>query len=152
MERENKARRVCAGLFLAYAMVMVYLLFLQRTPQPLPLKLYIELSTNLTPFKTIRQQIRLLEGGALVRFAFINLVGNVVMFVPMGLLPAVWKKQRRFGWYVLTVAVSVALIEVMQILTRLGSADIDDWLLNMLGAVIGFEIWRTVGRIFRLYQ
>ena len=90
MERENKARRVCAGLFLAYAMVMVYLLFLQRTPQPLPLKLYIELSTNLTPFKTIRQQIRLLEGGALVRFAFVNLVGNVVMFVPMGLLPAVW--------------------------------------------------------------
>ena len=147
MERENKARRVCAGLFLAYAMVMVYLLFLQRTPQPLPLKLYIELSTNLTPFKTIRQQIRLLEGGALVRFAFVNLVGNVVMFVPMGLLPAVWKKQRRFGWYVLTVAVSVALIEVMQILTRLGSADIDDWLLNVLGAVIGFEIRRTIERM-----
>ena len=152
MERDNKARRVCAGLFLAYAMVMVYLLFLQRTPQPLPLKLYIELSTNLTPFKTIRQQIRLLEGGALVRFAFVNLVGNVVMFVPMGLLPGIWEKQRKFGWYVLTVALVIALIEALQLLTRLGSADIDDWLLNMLGAVIGFEIWRTAGKIFRLYQ
>ena len=152
MERDNKARRVCAGLFLAYAMVMVYLLFLQRTPQPLPLKLYIELSTNLTPFKTIRQQIRLLEGGALVRFAFVNLVGNVVMFVPMGLLPGIWEKQRKFGWYVLTVALVIALIEALQLLTRLGSADIDDWLLNMLGSVIGFEIWRTAGKIFRLYQ
>lgn len=152
MERNNKARRICAGLFLVYGLVMVYLLFLQRTPPPMPLRMYIEISTNLIPFKTIRQQLRLLEGGAFVRFAFVNLVGNVVMFIPMGLLPGIWEKQRKFGRYVLTVALVIALIEVLQLLTMLGSADIDDWLLNVLGAVIGFELWRTVGRIFRLYQ
>ena len=145
MERNNKARRICAGLFLVYGLVMVYLLFLQRTPSDYAVYNYI-------PLHTIRQQLRLLEGGAFVRFAFINLVGNVVMFIPMGLLPGIWEKQRKFGWYVLTVALVIALIEALQLLTRLGSADIDDWLLNMLGAVVGFEFWRTVGRIFRLYQ
>ena len=147
-----KARRICAGLLLVYGLLMVYLLFLQRTPQLVPLELYIEFSTNLIPLNTIRQQLHLLEGGAFVRFAFINLVGNVVMFIPMGLLPGIWEKQRKFGWYVLTVALIIALVEILQLLTRLGSADIDDWLLNMLGSVIGFEIWRTAGKIFRLYQ
>ena len=152
MARETKARRICAGLLLVYAAVMVYLLFLQRSPQPLPMKMYIEMSTNLIPLKTIRQQLRLLEGGAFVRFAFVNLVGNVIMFLPLGLLPGIWKKQRKFGWYLLTVAAVVALVEAVQLVTRLGSADIDDWLLNMLGAVVGFEIWRTIGKICRLYQ
>ena len=72
-----KARRICAGLLLVYGLLMVYLLFLQRTPQLVPLELYIEFSTNLIPLNTIRQQLHLLEGGAFVRFAFINLVGNV---------------------------------------------------------------------------
>lgn len=152
MGNESKARRICAGLFLVYGLVMVYLLFLQRTPPPISLKMHIEFSTNLIPLKTIRQQLRLLEGGAFVRFAFVNLVGNVVMFIPMGLLPGIWEKQRKFGRYVLTVALVIASIEVLQLLTMLGSADIDDWLLNVLGAVIGFELWRTVGKVFHLYQ
>ena len=46
MEREMKARRICAGLLLVYGLLMVYLLFLQRTPQLVPLELYIEFSTH----------------------------------------------------------------------------------------------------------
>ena len=59
MERENKARRVCAGLFLAYAMVMVYLLFLQRTPSG-------DRAYNDVPFDTTRHQLRLLKEEGLV--------------------------------------------------------------------------------------
>ena len=147
MERDNKARRVCAGLFLAYAMVMVYLLFLQRTPQPLPLKLYIELSTNLTPFKTIRQQIRLLEGGALVRFAFVNLVGNVVMFVPLGFfIPCAVRGARTFIRSMLYSMLTITSVEVIQLVTLLGSLDVDDLLLNLIGAAIGYCGYKIFAR------
>ena len=54
MENHNVARRVCAGLFLAYLGMMVYLLFLQRTPSELP-------GYNLVPFRTIRQMVFLME-------------------------------------------------------------------------------------------
>ena len=138
MKNHNLARRVCAGLFLAYLGMMVYLLFLQRTPSELP-------GYNLVPFRTIRQMVFLMEHNRqYARFAFVNLFGNILMFVPLGLLPMIWKKQRKFVWYVLTVGVFIFLVEWLQYRTALGSADIDDWLCNMLGAVIGFLIWKTI--------
>jgi len=36
------------------------------------------------------------------------------------------------------------VIEVIQLVTRRGSFDIDDIVLNMLGALIGFGIWKTI--------
>ena len=88
MEKHNAVRRICAGLFLAYLGMMVYLLFLQRTPSELP-------GYNLVPFRTIRQMVFLMEHDQrFARFAFVNLFGNVLMFVPLGLLPVIWKKQQ----------------------------------------------------------
>lgn len=144
MNKQHKARRICAGLFLIYGTVMVHLLFLMRTPSD-------KFGYNLLPLDTIRQQLQLLKGGAFVRFAFVNLVGNVILFLPMGLMPVVWNRQRRLGWYVMTAAAVIAVIEGLQYLTRLGSADVDDWILNMLGAVIGFETWKTIWKICGLY-
>ena len=138
MENHNVARRVCAGLFLAYLGMMVYLLFLQRTPSELP-------GYNLVPFRTIRQMVFLMEHNRqYARFAFVNLFGNILMFVPLGLLPMIWKKQKKFGWYVLTVGILIFLVEWMQHWTALGTADVDDWLCNMLGAGLGFLIWKII--------
>ena len=140
---QNNARRICAGLFIVYAGMMACLLFFQRKPSDLPWEEFIRTSFNLVPFRTIRQMLRLLDGRPLLaRFALINLAGNVVMFVPLGLLPALWQRQRKFGWYFLTVAGAILLVELVQLVTTLGSADIDDWCLNMLGAIAGYGIWR----------
>ena len=138
MKNHNLARCVCAGLFLAYLGMMVYLLFLQRTPSELP-------GYNLVPFRTIRQMVFLMEHNRqYARFAFVNLFGNILMFVPLGLLPMIWKKQRKFVWYVLTVGVLIFLVDWLQYWTALGSADIDDWLCNMLGAAFGVLSWKTI--------
>lgn len=34
------------------------------------------------------------------------------------------------------------VIEVIQIVIRRGSFDVDDFILNMFGALIGFSIWK----------
>ena len=71
---------------------------------------------------------------------------NILMFLPLGLLLAIWERQNHFPVYLLTVALSVCLLEAAQYLTRLGSADVDDLLLNLLGASLGFLIWKWISR------
>ena len=42
-----------------------------------------------------------------------------------------------------------ALIEVVQLLTRLGMLDVDDWVFNTAGTVAGYLLYRL---FFRLNQ
>ena len=107
------------------------------------------LNFNLTPLATIRLYLTLLQSadGGLVRHAWINLAGNVVMFAPLGyLLPNIWKKLRKFYKTVLVAIGIVFLIEVLQFITGLGSFDVDDFILNCLGIIIGYSAWKIINR------
>lgn len=103
---------------------------------------------NLQPLKTIRLYLELIRGsnGYLVRHAFVNLVGNVVMFIPVGyLLPRIWKRLRGFFKMLLITTGLVLLVEILQYYTGLGSCDIDDLILNIPGAMIGYILWKWTG-------
>ena len=77
------------------------------------------------------------------RHAFINLAGNVVMFLPLGaLLPAANGKLRKFfRTFFLGLGLIVA-VEVLQLFTLLGSCDVDDLILNLIGVTLGFILWK----------
>ena len=68
-----------------------------------------------------------------------NVMLNIAMFVPAGFLPAVlWEKLRK--WYrmiPLGSALSL-LIELAQLAIARGICDVDDWIANSLGTVLGF--------------
>jgi glycopeptide antibiotics resistance protein len=90
---------------------------------------------NLVPFKTI---LLYLFGGQGLIIGGLNIVGNIVLLVPVGfLLPLIfrnitWKKM-------LAIAVaSGLLIEGMQVVLHVGIFDIDDVILNGLGVMIGY--------------
>ena len=107
---------------------------------------------NLIPFATIGAQIEAgLESGLR------QLVGNLIILVPLGFgLPVVWQRFRRLV-RALLVAFSVALsIELCQLLISLvvgvpyRAFDMDDLILNTAGAVFGWLVWRiTLGLIQR---
>lgn len=135
-------------LFLTYCILMLWLLFGQRMEGG---KLIISFGSsgenvNFVPFKTVRLYLQLLQNGAsraLLRHAVINLVGNVIMFVPLGwLLPAVWEKLRAFFKTFLLAGAVICAVEAVQYLTALGSCDIDDLILNLLGVILGYGLWR----------
>ena len=130
--------------FLIYCGLMLWLLFGQR----LGTSSWSD-NVNFEPLKTIRLYITLLQGsdGYLVRHAFINLAGNVIMFVPIGyLLPRIWRKFRSFfGVFIITV-IFIVLVESLQFFTGLGSCDVDDLILNVPGAMIGYLLWKLTGR------
>lgn len=75
-----------------------------------------------------------------------NLLGNVVMFLPFGFFPALlWRK---YTWWkaLLTGFAVTACIECCQLCV--GRAfDVDDLLLNTLGAMLGYGLYRLLKKL-----
>ena len=135
-------------LFWIYCATMLALLF-WRSPALFPGSYgerVLEL-LNPVPFETICRFLRLLghPSSADVRVAAVNLFGNIFLFVPLGLLlPEVYPKLRRWWKTMLVTAGAVMAVELGQMLTLLGTCDIDDLILNLLGAAIGYGLFLIV--------
>ncbi|WP_233880593.1 VanZ family protein [Virgibacillus halodenitrificans] len=134
--------------FIFYLVALVILLFIGNRGYlytDLTLLEYMKTSSNFVPFKTINTYLTACADNSMNRNIPIkNLVGNLFMFLPMGIyLPFLIKKIAGLGRFVLSMIVLLFFIEVIQLVTRRGSFDIDDFILNMIGALIGFAIWKT---------
>ena len=98
-------------------------------------------TANFTPFKTIKMYIDY----AYKLNSVENLAGNVLVFVPFGFLfPLVGREGDRFFVMLLNAFVFVLGIEVFQLFSAFGAFDVDDLILNCLGAALGFGIYRLV--------
>lgn len=83
-----------------------------------------------------------------------NMASNLLMFVPMGMaLPILFEKKFNKLWKIIVfMLVLVLMIEVIQFITFYGSADIDDLILNVVSAVIGYGVvqMKFVRKILKL--
>ncbi len=59
-------------------------------------------------------------------------------------LPQLYKLQRKPWIFILTVFAVVAVAEVMQYFIGCGACDIDDLILNVLGAIIAFFVFKPI--------
>ena len=130
--------------FLLYALVLLWLLFfnLRGYWSNVSLCEYIKYATNFIPLKTIIRYINALSNGSMnIDIPIKNLAGNLLLFMPLGFyLPFIFKNMTKIKIYSGFVAIIILLIEVLQILTRRGRFDIDDFILNIIGALVGFWI------------
>ncbi|XLO99150.1 VanZ family protein [Anaerostipes caccae] len=83
--------------------------------------------------------------------AFItNLVGNVFAFSPFGfLLPVMTEKKRGLIKVVLGSFLFSLIIESCQYIFKVGVFDVDDLLLNTIGGLIGYIIYKIAVTIYR---
>ena len=73
---------------------------------------------------------------------------NIIMFTPLGfLLPLIWKQCRKLVMTVLLGFQFSLMIELLQLFNR-RATDIDDLLMNTLGAFAGFLIWLLYRKLF----
>lgn len=74
---------------------------------------------------------------------------NIIMFLPLGfLIPLIWKEYRNSP-KILLIGFGFSLsIEICQLFNR-RNTDIDDLIMNTLGAVAGYFIWKLTKRLFR---
>lgn len=109
---------------------------------------------NIIPFHSISELILSAgEGGVYISIAFSNILGNLLIFVPLGFaLPIIFKKINNLP-KTLLIAFSISLlIEAIQFiltylqLSSMRASDIDDVILNVLGALIGYVLFLIVCR------
>jgi glycopeptide antibiotics resistance protein len=123
---------VIGAVFALYVVFALKLLLFSRIPGS-------ERSFNLIPFASIADY---LFGGSsgLRRFAFGNIAGNVLLFIPLGAFLSVLTKWTMARTMLVVASVSVT-VEVLQGVLALGASDIDDVILNCLGGFIGILLF-----------
>lgn len=109
---------------------------------------YMKYSSNFVPFKTISTYINAIFSGNMnLDIPLKNLFGNLLMFLPMGIyLPYFIKRLKRISSFSVTFMIILLVIKITQSISRRGSFDIDDFILNTIGALIGFGVWKKFFR------
>ena len=125
-------------LFLIYIAAMVYFLFfseeLNRNSGPY--------EYNLVLLKEIKRGFWCYQNG-MKKYFFLNVVMNVVAFMPLGfILPIISPKNRKFLNILALGFELTLLIELLQLFLRVGCFDVDDLLLNTIGAVLGYLLFK----------
>jgi glycopeptide antibiotics resistance protein len=123
-------RKTLAFVLIAYLIFLLDIALL-RFPAAHP-------TPNLVPFRSMISDWS--HGGwPLV----VNFVGNIVAFVPLGLLPPLIFKRPTMFWEVLVFSLCVSLfIEGGQLVSGRRVPDIDDLILNSLGGCLGYLLSR----------
>ena len=140
--------KIVKGLFVIYCIALFFILFLYggRNGNQFNLEIFskehLEM-TNIIPFKTITSFFERLSSNTInTNIVITNLLANTLMFIPMGMaLPVLFKEKFNKLWKIIIFVVTLVLvIEIIQFLTFTGSADIDDLILNVIGAILGYGI------------
>ncbi|WP_369075718.1 VanZ family protein [Lysinibacillus sphaericus] len=102
---------------------------------------------NLIPFSTIGAYISDINDSV----SIINILGNIIPFIPMGfIIPMAFPSQRNVFKTLISSLLLILSIEILQIILFLGSFDIDDIILNLLSCIIGFMLFITYKNIFKV--
>lgn len=148
MKAKTKKRVRALGkvLFVLYILFIFYFLLLSdwygRSGE------MQEYHYNLVLFKEIKR-FWIYRAQLGMRSVVYNLLGNVVVFVPFGFFMPMASKYRSFlvtAFYGFGISFCV---EAFQLITRVGSFDVDDLFLNTIGGILGyilFVICNTVRR------
>ena len=146
-KKVNKTKMwVC---FIAYLLLLGYVVFISsgfgRVDQG-------EYRYNLTLLHEIGRYYSIgVKTGNWTLFRF-NVIGNICVFIPLGIfLPKLFARCRKLLTVtVLSLEISLG-IEVIQLVTRIGSFDVDDLLLNTIGGILGYLIYRIVSGVCHLF-
>jgi glycopeptide antibiotics resistance protein len=100
---------------------------------------------SVVPFETLRGTLS--QGLAMPAWRF--LAGNLLAFVPLGILAPMLSRRWRTWPQALALGLAISLsVELVQLALSLAMgfpwrvADVDDVLLNTAGTLVGFGLWR----------
>ncbi len=147
--KQSKQIRILGKiLFVAYMGFILYFLWFSdwygRAESTLGYRYNLELFKEIKRFWNNRDIL----GDYVV---YTNLLGNVLIFVPFGFfLPMASKFRSFFNAFSHSFLLSLC-VELVQLMTQIGSFDVDDLFLNTVGGCIGYIIFAICNQIRRGY-
>lgn len=140
----KNCKKYAAMIIISYLGILLYWMFFGFGRRGFDTYYY-----NIIPFKTIYEYTVI--GNFPVNLLLINMIGNIAVFVPFGmLLPILWgdKRLRVF----LCFECGLLFLEALQMITRRGIFDVDDIILNSLGMLLGYGIYCSNKLILNSYN
>ena len=143
---KKSKKRILWVCFIAYLLFLNYLLFFSS---------YFgraefgegEYRYNLTLFQEIGRYYHLGINKNSWYLFITNVIGNIVVFMPVAIFLRILVKRCKSVFYTILLCLEFSLFaEIVQLVTKVGSFDVDDLLLNTLGGICGIialAIWRA---------
>jgi len=151
----EKATRTTAGAIILLAFFAIYLVTLFKiTVFKYPNTVFCMLSgeswgarsLNLVPFGTVSEYLQFILSGKVI-IGVANILGNLIIFFPLGYIAALlFPKMRKLTRILILAFIFSLAIEVCQYIFACGSADIDDIILNTLGGMVGYWVYILISR------
>lgn len=137
---KNILREVAINIFFIYFLILINLTICKM--DMLQIRFQHKFYVNYIPFI---ETINMFKDNFIgVGNAVYNVVGNILLFVPLGFfIPLLFKKKNKISSIALYGFCASLAIELIQLLTAINSTDIDDIIFNTLGAVLGFFIFNV---------
>ena len=153
MQEKNKIRNFwLKALFIIYCLLLITILFLNNEYR---MGGFQNISTfsrehletsNFIPFATIIGYVSgMVSNDINTGIVIINLVTNLLLFAPMGFfIPMLFQdKIKNTKQFLIIIIILTFLVEIIQFITYRGSTDIDDIILNTIGASIVYILMKT---------
>lgn len=137
--RMNKRKDVSAALLGIVVAVILWVTVLARESN-------IDNSLLFEPFHAFYAFVKDIQDGR-IRITG-NFIGNIILFVPVGvLLPLTGIGDKCLKTGLMGLCLSM-MIEATQLATHRGFFEIDDLILNTIGALIGYGIFSSAWKLF----
>ena len=147
--KAERTRWLAACALTAYTAILIKFVVFKAIPVlrigHLRLK-FAHTHTGPANFKPLMTIVPELVGRGNHLIALVNLLGNILPFIPIGLLPPIivrsvsWQKA-----FLLGVFTGVSF-EMMEVVLSVGIFDVDDVLLNAFGVLVGYGSWVLLKR------
>ncbi|MEL7609389.1 MAG: VanZ family protein [Bacillota bacterium] len=129
------SKRIKAALLVIYIVLVVYFMFFGFG------RLQLDVTHQAYRFQIVPTGIPLwfpkhLQSDILKLWIFS--LGNLLVFVPFGILIPMIFIRIKYLKFLLVFLIAIILLEILQMITYLGSFDINDIIVNSIGATIGF--------------
>jgi glycopeptide antibiotics resistance protein len=133
-------RKICLAILIGYLLLLAYWMIFGFGRSAGPVYMY-----NLKPFSTIAHFTHFDRFNT--RTWVINLIGNIGVFIPLGLLLPMAFRIKYAKSMVIFLA-GLFILEISQLISKRGSFDIDDFILNTIGFTVGYWIFKLLSMMW----